>query len=243
MGDKNNTWLTDQGEVQIDFYVDSKDIFLVERERTLKLLTDIFGYHFSGRSNLKILDLGCGEGEMTLRLAGLFPGNNHILMDGSAVMLEKAENTLKGRNYEFKLGTFEEFSVSDEGESSYDFIFSSMAIHHLCFDDKAGLYARIFRALKSGGIFLNIDQVLPSSDKSDDWQMKMWRDWMKEKLDRMGRSSEYEKFEKLPESAKAKPENKPSGLFDQLEVLRKAGFRNTDCFYKYGMFALFGGTK
>ena len=29
-------------------------------------------------------------------------------------------------------------------------------------------------------------------------------------------------------------------LFD---VLRKCGFRNVDCFYKYGIFAMFGGTK
>jgi len=28
-----------------------------------------------------------------------------------------------------------------------------------------------------------------------------------------------------------------------LEMLEKCGFRDVDCFYKYGIFSLFGGAK
>ena len=42
---------------------------------------------------------------------------------------------------------------------------------------------------------------------------------------------------------KKKLENKPSGLVEQLRLLEDIGFRDVDCFYKYGIFALFGGTK
>lgn len=35
--------------------------------------------------------------------------------------------------------------------------------------------------------------------------------------------------------------NKPDALEDQLEALRETGFRDVDCYYKNGIFAVFGG--
>jgi hypothetical protein len=32
-------------------------------------------------------------------------------------------------------------------------------------------------------------------------------------------------------------------LVPQLNALRSIGFENVDCFYKYGIFAMFGGSK
>ena len=40
-----------------------------------------------------------------------------------------------------------------------------------------------------------------------------------------------------------KEENQPSGLIEQLSILGDIGFLNVDCYYKYGVFAVFGGTK
>ncbi len=34
----SNTWLTDEGLKQIDFYVSSADVIVVERNRTIKIL-------------------------------------------------------------------------------------------------------------------------------------------------------------------------------------------------------------
>lgn len=50
-------------------------------------------------------------------------------------------------------------------------------------------------------------------------------------------------IEDVPFGYKMKVENKPSNLFDQIEMLNKIGFRDVDCFYKYGIFLVFGGTK
>jgi tRNA (cmo5U34)-methyltransferase len=35
--------------------------------------------------------------------------------------------------------------------------------------------------------------------------------------------------------------NKPDTLEDQLEALSETGFRDVDCYYKNGIFAVFGG--
>ncbi len=243
MIDKNNNWINDRGMEQINYYLNSNDVILIERKRTIKLLMDIFQYHFENRENLMFLDLGCGDGVISKILARKYPNNQFELLDGSEIMLNKAKKELQAGNFIFLFRTFEDYIAEDSDELKYDFIYSSMAIHHLDILNKNRLYSKIFRVLKSGGLFLNIDVVLPPSEKSEKWQFRMWRDWMNETLSANNRRDEIGTHDNLPENYKNKPENKPGGLFDQLEALRQTGFRDADCFYKYGIFALFGGTK
>jgi tRNA (cmo5U34)-methyltransferase len=37
--------------------------------------------------------------------------------------------------------------------------------------------------------------------------------------------------------------NKPDTLKNQMDTLREIGFKDVDCFYKYGIFSMFGGRK
>ncbi len=51
------------------------------------------------------------------------------------------------------------------------------------------------------------------------------------------------KYDDLPSIYKNKEENKPDTLISQLDLLNDIGFKDVDCFYKYGIFAVFGGAK
>jgi tRNA (cmo5U34)-methyltransferase len=66
---------------------------------------------------------------------------------------------------------------------------------------------------------------------------------MNERLAGSGRTAEIGKHDRLPDVYKSKSENKPSGLLEQLRVLQEVGFRDVDCHFKHGIFALFGGAK
>jgi tRNA (cmo5U34)-methyltransferase len=237
--DRSNTWLT--GAEQAGFYVSSADTIIVERQRTMKLLADIFRYHFGERAGLHVLDLGGGDGAITDYLQERYAGNTFYLLDGSADMLDKARQRFDGKEVVFIHQTFEEYVDAPVHDQRYDSVFSSNAIHHLDLMGKSQIYARVFRLLRFGGVFVNIDVVKAASERSERWQFAMWEDWMNEHLAQIG--GEVGTYDGLPEVAKAKPENKPSGLFEQLEILRQIGFRDVDCFYKYGVFAMFGGTK
>ena len=139
--------------------------------------------------------------------------------------------------------SFEEYiELKDEFEK-YNFVFSSMAIHHLDFNQKSRLYLKLYRGLCENGLFINFDVVLPPSKKSEEWQFYMWRDGMNETLSKNGLESEIGTYDNLPDIYKSKEENQPSNLFDQLDLLIKIGFKDVDCFFKYGIFALFGGIK
>ena len=239
--DTSNPWLT--GQQQGDLYISTADIIIVERQHTIKLLLDIFRYHFDGQLGLHILDLGCGDGGITERIRDLYPDNRYYLLDGAAAMLDKARQRLVGENIHFIQQTFEAYLDLPPDDAKYDFIFSVNAIHHLDFLAKSQMFAKLYRELQMGGLFINIDVVLPSSARSEQWQFKMWGDWINETLHRKGMEEDLGKYDRLPSRYKSGLENKPSALFDQLELLRKIGFRDVDCFYKYGIFTIFGGTK
>ena len=47
----------------------------------------------------------------------------------------------------------------------------------------------------------------------------------------------------VPQRYKHNPDNHPDSLRDQLAMLEAAGFTAVDCYYKFGIFAMFGGQK
>ena len=247
MNDKTlNNWLankSEEGKRQVDYYLSFKDIILVERKRTTKLLFDLFRYQFDTTVPQRILDIGCGDGDIAFQFKERFPDNKFYLMDGSEDMLSKAKDKLKGKDIFAIQKTFENFLSEDSDPMNYNFIYSSNAIHHLNFMSKSQLYAKVYRELAPKGMFINIDVVLPPSEQCEAWQFRMWVDWINETLARSDLKEEIGEHDSLPCIYKAKVENQPSNLFDQLGVLQKCGFRNVDCFYKYGIFTMFGGTK
>jgi tRNA (cmo5U34)-methyltransferase len=236
----DNNWISNNLE-QIEYYLNSQSEILVERKRCIDILLRLFSYQFSQRTNLKIFDIGCGDGILSQIINDRFPGNKFTLIDGSHEMLSKAKERLKEDNFEFQETTFEKIIDEPIIENRMNFTFSSMAIHHLPFSQKESLFAKIYHELCIDGLFLNIDVVLPETVKSEEWQFNLWRDWIIEKQD--SKSPHELKHTDLPKIYKNKSENKPSILFDQLSGLKKIGFRNVECFYKYGIFTLFGGTK
>ena len=239
-----NTWLSSDSTELIDYYLNSADVIVVERERCIKLLIDIFGYHFKERNNLRVLDLGCGDGIITKSFCDKYPDHHYFLMDGSGDMIERAKDKLRGvKNITFIHQSFDEFTDTEGAMITYDFIFSSNAIHHLDAIGKAKLYFKIYLTLNNAGLFINYDVVQPASERSEQWQFNMWRQWMNEILIKKGHSEDVGKHEGLPDLYKSKQDNHPGPLLDQLQILEKIGFKDVDCFFKYGIFALFGGIK
>lgn len=160
-------------------------------------------------------------------------------------MLSRAKANLSESksNISFSHLTFEDYSESQSEDGKYDMVFSANAIHNLDFTQKTALFTKIYKELKRGGLFLNIDVVHPSSAHSEEIQFELWRNWMNETLEISGRGSEVGKYDDIPDRYKNNLEDRPSGLWEQLQTLSQCGFRDADCFYKYGIFAVYGATK
>jgi tRNA (cmo5U34)-methyltransferase len=158
-------------------------------------------------------------------------------------MLKKAKENLAVPSDNIIHSSFEDFIINNKEEDKYNFIYSSMAIHHLEHNKKKELYSKFYNLLKFDALFINIDVVLPASKITEEFQFKLWVDWMNQQIEKNNLESEVGKHNNLPQVYKQKPENKPSSLFSQLSMLEDIGFKDVECYHKYGIFVLFGGRK
>lgn len=100
------------------------------------------------KPNLKVIDLGCGTGELTAKLAAQLPDATVLGIDSSAEMLEDAK-AYSGGNLSFEhIGITEKISQ----EEKYDLIFSNAALQWL--DDHNTLMENIIKRINPGGQLL-----------------------------------------------------------------------------------------
>jgi len=94
------------------------------------------------RPNLKVVDLGCGTGELTSQLADTLPNSNVTGLDSSAQMLERAAN-FANPNLRFEKG--DQAALTSE----WDLIFSNAALQWS--ENHAELITRLYGRLAPGG--------------------------------------------------------------------------------------------
>jgi trans-aconitate 2-methyltransferase len=94
------------------------------------------------RDGLRAVDLGCGTGELTRRLADALPGSDVAGIDSSAEMLARAAEFARP-GLRFELGSIEELA----GE--WDLIFSNAALQWVL--DHERVFPRLFDMVLLGG--------------------------------------------------------------------------------------------
>ncbi len=188
---------------------------------------------FESPDKFKVLDLGCGTGNVTKAIKERFPMANISCIDIADNMIQMAKIKLEDyRDIEYYTGDFSEFNF----ERTYDAVVSSLALHHIRTDeDKKKFYSRIFDILKPGGLFLNSDSVLGSNENLNNMYRKKWIDFMLQNV------SETEINEKwlLTE----KKEDFPAPLTSHLRWLVETGFESIDIVWKYYGYAVYCGTR
>jgi tRNA (cmo5U34)-methyltransferase len=234
---KKSRWVDNQFSQN---YRDDAGIYLPFRSIFIEVSKSLYRYFISQKDKPKVLDLGCGDGLFAQELSKSFKPLNVTLMDASPEMLEAAKKRLAGQNdYNYIQASFRQLLADDPLNDEFDFVYSSLAIHHLPLDEKKKLYAFIYSHLSSEGWFLHYDVVLPPSGQLEKWYLSFWREWIKTSPSKGRR----EQLMGIPDQYKANPDNLPDTLESQLQVLKDIGFSNVDCYSKYGIFSLFGGSK
>lgn len=224
-------------------YLDKADIYVLERRKMFWFVSSLVSHFRHGKENIKLLELGCGDGALTEELLETNNGVSATLLDGGEGMIQRAKERLKGyQNTAFIQATFQDLLGGKIKLETYDFIVSSMAIHHLEMDEKAHLFRHIASWLKQGGHFVDVDVVLPPSEELEEWYFDIWKDWLAHMM------SQYNIQDEVPEDLIRRYKdplsmNKPDTLGDQLRALESAGFVDVDCYFKNGVFVVFGGVR
>ena len=76
------------------------------------------------KGNEKILDLGCGDGDITVQLAELVPNGLVVGIDASQSMIESAQKNYKAENLRFDLTDINAIDFEDE----FDVVFSNAVV-------------------------------------------------------------------------------------------------------------------
>lgn len=98
----------------------------------------------------RVVDLGCGAGNVTRILTRRWPHAHFTGVDNSAEMLAKARETVSGSaRIEWELTDLGEWAASC-APASMDLVYSNAALHWL--DDHARLFPRLIGTVAQGGV-------------------------------------------------------------------------------------------
>jgi tRNA (cmo5U34)-methyltransferase len=188
---------------------------------------------FESSDKFKLLDLGCGTGNITKTVKEKFPNSVIYCIDIAENMIQMAKIKLEDYNdIEYHVGDFSEVDF----EERFDIVVSSLALHHIKTDaDKRKFYIKIYDILKPGGVFMNSDYVLGSNNSLNKIYRKKWISYM---LLNVPESEVHEKW--IP---KEMEEDYPAPLINHLNWLNETGYKSVDVVWKYYGYAVYCGTR
>ena len=167
----------------------------------------------------RILDLGTGDGRLLALVKIDRPEAAAVALDFSPAMLAAARQRFD-QDPTIEVVTHDlDQPLPDLG--MFDAIVSSFVIHHLVDLRKKALYAEVFRMLKPGGVFCNLEHVASVNRRRHE-----------QFLHAIGYTLETED-----------PSNKLASVEVQLQWLRAAGFAEVDCYWKWLEMALLAGVR
>lgn len=182
----------------------------------------------------RVLDIGCGAGNNTVKLSWYMPCFDCDLIDLSLPMLTRARERVEAVN-KGKVRVFQGDFCEIELEGGYDVIIAAAVLHHLRSDtDWETAFTKIYRLTSPGGSVWITDLV---SHEITSIQSLMWRRYGEYLQATGGEGYRDRVFDYIDK------EDSPRPVTYQLDLLRKVGFDQVELLHKNACFAAFGAIR
>lgn len=183
----------------------------------------------------RLLDIGCGAGNYTLKMLSKIPNLHCTLIDLSKPMVDKAAERVKPKTANSIKAIQGDIREVPLKENQFDIILAGAVLHHLREDaDWESTFTKLFQVLKPGGCLMIADLITQDSEVLNAFIWERYGDY----LESIG-GKEY-RTKVLEYVAK---EDSPRSLNYQLDLMKKVGFRTVEILHKNSCFAAYGGIK
>lgn len=168
-----------------------------------------------------ILDLGCGNGNISAQLVAYFPKATFTLVDASSEMIDLCRNQFNDYDFIYSNKYFKDFLFNAE---SYDLIVAGFSLHHCDNTEKQSIFKDINSSLTKGGIFSYSDLMITKNNPDHPGLLKKWEKFVNNNF------PDGEKWTWIMEHYEAF--DKPTDYLVQIEWLKNAGFTNIQITFK-----------
>lgn len=131
-------------------------------------LVDFLANHPKLSASLgNVLDLGCGDAEISSALVGEFGCTSYLGVDASAMALEQAATKPQWGKVEPRFKESDLLTCVEEDKETFDVILAGFVLHHLDPQSKREFFRSVNRLLQPEGVLLFYDVFcLPGLDRS-----------------------------------------------------------------------------
>ena len=183
----------------------------------------------------RLLDIGCGAGNNTVKTVRILNGLDCDLIDLSLPMLEKArERISKEKSGKIRLlqGDVREIEL---GTERYDIVLAAAVLHHLRDEaDWKFVFEKIYNSIRPNGSFWLSDMVFHDLPAVQELMWKRYGEYLESLGGKDYRRRVFDYIDK---------EDSPRSLTYQLALMKKVGFEKIEVLHKSSCFAAFGGVK
>jgi len=178
----------------------------------------------------RVLELGCGTGNLSLLVAARHPAAAFTLVDGAVEMVAVARQRVAAAHPGCAVtgvaARFEELALPP---GSFDLVTSSISLHHVA--DKAALFRQLFALLAPGGSLVYADQMRGRTDAHHALnQARMRAFWQRPGHLTAAEQAHLDRHE-------AEHDHHVS-VADQFAWLAAAGFADIDCVWRNWMWGV-----
>jgi len=200
---------------------------------TLDLLTRAAAAATPGARRL--LDVGCGAGNYSLKLLLQLPNLDVTLLDLSRPMLDRAESRVRAVTAGQVTTVQGDVRDYSPGEHRFDIILAAAVLHHLRGEAEwEAVFAGFHTALRPGGGLWIFDMIAHDQPAIEALMRARYGDYLVEQGGGAYRDKVY---------AYVEAEDTPRSLPYQLGLLQRVGFSRLEILHKNAVFAAFGAVK
>ena len=186
----------------------------------------------AGFTPRRIMDLGCGNGNVTALCRVIYPEASYHLVDASAEMIQRCKDRFGSQGVQYEQAFFQNMSLPD---GAYDLMVAGFSFHHVPGHEKQRLFRYLYPALSPGGVLTTADLFVNKDDSEHPAVVENWRSFVLSN----GRAIDdwdwimdhYAKYDR------------PSAFVDQQKWLREAGFKDIQLSWNDGPWGCFHATK